>query len=86
MSVLDHSIAWRSEERGSPNRVEQPDALPLRPKLSFAGAAYEQNFVRYYRNFYYRFAQVSLAVGMLLVFADFLVDVLAYREGHAGEF
>ena len=58
--------------------VAQPDALPLRPKLSFAGAGYEQDFRRYYHDFYYRYAQASLAVGILLILADFLVDYLAF--------
>ena len=58
--------------------VAQPDALPLRPKLSFAGAGYEQDFRRYYHDFYYRYAQTSLAVGILLILADFLVDYLAF--------
>jgi HD-GYP domain-containing protein (c-di-GMP phosphodiesterase class II) len=61
-------------------RVEQADALPLRPKLAFAGASYEQDFRRYYQGFYYRYAQASLAVGMVLIFADFLVDRMALGD------
>jgi hypothetical protein len=51
--------------RGSGNEdsIEQADTLLLRPKLSFSGVAYEQDFVRYYHAFYYRYAQASLAVG-----------------------
>ena len=58
--------------------LERPDALPLRPKLTFAGAAYEQDFIRYYTRFYYRYAQASLVVGMVLILGDFLVDYLAF--------
>jgi HD-GYP domain-containing protein (c-di-GMP phosphodiesterase class II) len=54
--------------------------LLLWPSLSFSGVSYEQNFVRYYRDFYYRYAQVSLAVGMILIFADFLVDYLTFQN------
>lgn len=78
MSVLDHPAAWRAQATGSVDRVEQPDALPLRPKLTFAGAAYEQTFVRYYHDFYYRYAQASLVVGMVLILGDYLVDHLAF--------
>jgi HD-GYP domain-containing protein (c-di-GMP phosphodiesterase class II) len=78
MSVLDHSLAWRSGRRGNVDGVGQPDVLPLRPKLAFAGAAYERSFVRYYHDFYYRYAQASLVVGMVLILADYLVDHLAF--------
>ncbi|WP_305722160.1 HD-GYP domain-containing protein [Bradyrhizobium sp.] len=61
----------------------QPDALPLRPILSFPGAAYEEAFVRYYHGFYYRYAQASLVVGMVLILGDFLVDHLAFPNGTA---
>lgn len=83
MSVLDFPTAWRPQGTGNANDVGQPDALPLRPKLSFAGAAYEQAFVRYYEDFYYRYAQASLVVGMVLILGDFLVDQLAFPNGHA---
>jgi HD-GYP domain-containing protein (c-di-GMP phosphodiesterase class II) len=52
----------------------------MRPKLSFSGASYEQDFVRYYHAFYYRYAQASLAVGMILIIADFLVDRLTFPD------
>jgi HD-GYP domain-containing protein (c-di-GMP phosphodiesterase class II) len=86
MSVLDHPAAWRPERTGIRDDAEQPDALPLRPKLCFAGAAYEQAFVRYYENFYYRYAQASLVVGMVLILGDFLVDHLAFRNGTANSY
>ena len=83
MSVLDHSLEWRPEGGVSARSMEQPDALPLRPKLSFVGAAYEQSFVRYYHAFYYRYAQASLVVGMVLILGDFLVDRLAFPHEFA---
>ena len=57
--------------------------LPLRPMLAFSDPAYEQRFVRYYNDFYYRYAQVTLALGLVLVFADFLVDFLAFPQSQA---
>ena len=41
MSVLDHSLEWRPEGGVSVRSIAQPDALPLRSKLAFVGAAYE---------------------------------------------
>lgn len=83
MSVLDIAATWRPHGTRRQDGIEQVDALPLRPKLSFAGAAYEAAFVRYYHGFYYRYAQASLVVGMVLIFGDFLVDHLAFPNGHA---
>jgi HD-GYP domain-containing protein (c-di-GMP phosphodiesterase class II) len=80
MSVLEYPIEWRLEERPSAVVAEQSDSLPLRLKLSFSSASFEQDFVRYYHGFYYRYAQASLAVGMLLIFSDFLVDHLAFES------
>jgi len=51
----------------------------MQPNLSFSGAAYEQEFVRHYQAFYYRYAQASLSVGMMLIIADFLADHLAFQ-------
>ena len=52
--------------------------LPLRLLLRFADAAYEQRFVQHYVAFYFRYAQVSLVLGVLLVFGDYLVDRIAH--------
>jgi HD-GYP domain-containing protein (c-di-GMP phosphodiesterase class II) len=60
--------------------LDQADTLPLRPRLSFASAAYEDSFCRYYHGFYYRYAQASLAVGMALILGDYLVDRMAFDE------
>ena len=59
--------------------LDQADTLPLRPKLSFASAAYEDKFCRYYHGFYYRYAQASLVVGMALILGDYLVDRMAFN-------
>jgi HD-GYP domain-containing protein (c-di-GMP phosphodiesterase class II) len=58
----------------SVHNVEQIGALPLRPMLAFSDASYERRFADYYHAFYYRYAQASLGVGILLILADFLVD------------
>lgn len=80
MSVLGHPAAWSAQRAGNAVSVEQPGALPLRPMLSFSGARYEQDFLNYYHGSYYRYAQASLAVGMILILADFLVDRLAFAS------
>jgi len=53
-----------------------PDGLPLRPILAFNDPGYERDFVRFYNGFYYRYAQVSLTVGFVLILADFAADFL----------
>src|SRR5450631_1361360 len=65
---------------GNVDRPERSDTLRLRPNLSFSGASYEQAFVRHYHAFYYRYAQASLAVGIILILADYLVDHLAFES------
>ena len=52
--------------------------LPLRPILSFTDPAYEGEFVKYYNKFYYRYAQVSLSLGLVLIFGDFISDFIAF--------
>lgn len=86
MSVLDSPISWRAEGRGTVDHAERSGALPLRPKLAFAGAEYELNFIQYYHAFYYRYAQASLVVGMVLIFGDFLVDHLAFQNASANTY
>ncbi|MDE2369621.1 MAG: bifunctional diguanylate cyclase/phosphodiesterase [Burkholderiales bacterium] len=58
-------------------------ALPLRLLLRFADAACEQRFLRHYVAFYFRFAQVSLWLGVVLVAGDFLVDRIAFGASDA---
>jgi HD-GYP domain-containing protein (c-di-GMP phosphodiesterase class II) len=79
MSVVSQFTGWDAGRSGEGVRRRPRDGLRLRPLLVFDDPDYERDFVHYYNDFYYRYAQVSLAVGMLLVFADFLVDVLAAK-------
>jgi hypothetical protein len=48
-------------------------ALPLRLLLCFSDAAYEVRFVQHYVAFYFRYAQASLLLGMLLIAGDYAV-------------
>lgn len=68
------------------DNVERSDALPLRLNLAFANASFEQRFGQHYHAFYYRYAQASLALGILLIAADYLVDRLAFSGAHANIF
>jgi len=65
------------------DNVERSDALPLRPNLKFASASLEQSFGLHYQASYYRYAQASLALGMVLIAADFLADHLAFPSERA---
>ncbi len=58
-------------------------ALPLRLLLRFADSALEQRFIRHYVAFYFRYAQVSLLVGVLLVAGDYGVDRIAHGGSDA---
>jgi len=62
------------------DNAERSDALPLRLNLAFASASREQSFGLHYHAFYYRYAQASLALGIVLIAADFLVDHLAFSS------
>ena len=57
------------------------DTLPFR--LSFSDAAYERRFIEQYVAFYFRYAQVSLLLGMGLIAGDYLVDRLTHIDGPA---
>ncbi|MFZ4441282.1 MAG: hybrid sensor histidine kinase/response regulator, partial [Syntrophales bacterium] len=52
--------------------------LRLRVLLSFSDAQYEKAFIAHYVEFYRRYAQVSLLLGVVLVFGDFLIDYVAH--------
>jgi len=65
------------------DNAEQSDALPLRPNLAFASASLEQSFGLHYHASYYRYAQASLTLGIVLIAADFLVDHLAFSSERA---
>jgi diguanylate cyclase (GGDEF)-like protein len=52
--------------------------------LRFSDADYELRFVKHYLAFYFRYAQVSLLLGIVLIAGDYLVDALIARtDGHA---
>jgi response regulator RpfG family c-di-GMP phosphodiesterase len=65
------------------DNVERSHALPLRPNLAFTSASLEQSFGLHYHASYYRYAQASLALGIVLIAADFLVDHLAFGSESA---
>jgi hypothetical protein len=77
MSVLDHLTGWGANAGAV--RGEQPDSLRVWPRLSFSSSSYERHFVQYYNEFYYRYAQASLTVGMLLIIGDYIVDLMAFQ-------
>ncbi|MCC9597287.1 MULTISPECIES: bifunctional diguanylate cyclase/phosphodiesterase [unclassified Rubrivivax] len=58
-------------------------ALPLRLLLRFADPVFEQRFVRHYVAYYFRFAQASLVLGLVLVIGDYLVDLVVHHGGGA---
>lgn len=64
---------------------EAAAALPLRLLLRFSDAAFELRFVKHYVAFYFRYAQASLILGMLLIAADYAVDRIAQSNGPANQ-
>jgi diguanylate cyclase (GGDEF)-like protein len=54
--------------------------LPLRLLLSFSELQAEQRFLQQYSQFYRRYAQASLLLGMLLIFGDWMLDHLAFAQ------
>ncbi len=55
----------------------------MRLLLRFSDAAYELRFVNHYVAFYFRYAQVSLVLGVVLIAGDYLVDLIAHSDGPA---
>jgi len=55
-------------------------AMPLRLLLRFSDADYERRFFKHYVAFYFRYAQVSLLLGMVLIAGDYLVDRIAHTD------
>lgn len=53
-------------------------ALPLHFFTRFADPGYERRFVDHYVAFYFRYAQASLVLGVILIGGDFLVDQIAH--------
>ncbi|MGJ4748824.1 hypothetical protein ACQV5M_20855, partial [Leptospira sp. SA-E8] len=60
-------------------------AMPLRLLLRFSDAAYEQRFIKHYVAFYFRYAQASLVLGVMLILGDYLVDHIAHGEMQANQ-
>ncbi|MCX2864577.1 EAL domain-containing protein [Paucibacter sp. PLA-PC-4] len=58
-------------------------ALPLRLLLRFSGADYELRFIKHYVAFYFRYAQASLVLGVVLIVGDYLVDRISHNDGPA---
>jgi len=82
--------AIETETRGSPDAMPVTEAgagpaahLPLQLLLRFADAAFEQRFIQHYVAFYFRYAQLSLLLGALLITGDYLVDRFAHIHGPA---
>ena len=67
-------------------QVMKTNKLRLRVLLSFSDAQYERAFIAHYVEFYRRYAQVSLLLGVVLVFGDFLVDYFAHPGMRANFF
>ncbi|MEI8155997.1 MAG: response regulator [Burkholderiales bacterium] len=63
-----------------------PPEILLRLFVGFVDPAIEARFKHFYTNFYYRFAQVSLGLGLVLVIGDFIVDHYSYPEVSANIF
>ena len=63
--------------------VSKNNQVPIRLLLSFSDSAYESEFINYYVDFYRRYAQVSLVLGIILILGDFIVDFFSYPEVRA---
>jgi diguanylate cyclase (GGDEF)-like protein len=75
--------AFETKKLGIPNAGDI--ALRLRLLLRFSDPACELRFVKHYVAFYFRYAQVSLLLGVLLIAGDYLVDLLAQADGPANK-
>jgi len=74
--------ATEAKSQGAPD-AGAAVALPLRLLLRFSDAACERRFVGHYVAFYFRYAQVSLLLGVVLIAGDYLVDRIAHAGGPA---
>ncbi len=79
---MDPTPAPASPPSPAPAAAGSP-ALPLRLMLRFTPADFERRFVRHYVATYQRLAQAGLALGLLLIAGDFLVDLLAWPGNQA---
>ncbi len=76
-------VLMPAPEATAPGARDAGAALPLRLLLRFSDAAGERRFVEHYVAFYFRYAQVSLLLGMVLIAGDWLVDFVAGIHGPA---
>jgi len=67
----------------TPVGPEAAPALPIRLLLRFADAGCERRFIDHYVAFYFRYAQLSLWLGVALIAGDYLVDRIAHGGGPA---
>jgi signal transduction histidine kinase/ActR/RegA family two-component response regulator len=58
--------------------VTRRKILPLRFLLSFSDGETEKAFIAHYVGHYHRYAQISIVLAIFLVFANYVVDQLAY--------
>jgi signal transduction histidine kinase/DNA-binding response OmpR family regulator len=56
------------------------EGISLSLYLAFDDPGIEARFKAYYVTYFYRFAQASLGIGLLLILGDFLVDHLAFPD------
>jgi len=52
--------------------------LPVRLVLAFSDSAFETRFLSHYSESYYRYAQINIAIGLVLIFGDFVASVLVF--------
>jgi signal transduction histidine kinase/CheY-like chemotaxis protein/HPt (histidine-containing phosphotransfer) domain-containing protein len=87
MNTVDEVTSVHKPIQQTPAAKRRPsgggNSLPLRLMLRFPDARIEHRFVDHYIAFYFRYAQASLALGLLLIIGDYLVDHLAHPGGHA---
>jgi hypothetical protein len=82
-------MSLRSTISDQTTRVERKDtndgraAVRPRSTLSATSVSHEQAFARHYHAIYYRYAQASLALAVLLILCDFLADHLAFANERA---
>jgi len=60
--------------------VGEINSLPLRLSLRFLDQPFELRFVEHYVAVYFRYAQVGLLLGLMLIVGDYLVDRVAHID------
>ena len=74
--VPRQTVPSEAKSRAGADRIAPSEAMRLRPMLTFEEPVFERAFLHHYNSFYYRYAQISLALGVILIFTDFLADSL----------